>query len=165
LCIHGAYDTPTIAPSVVCTAQRAGYHRDVSMLTTAVITGVVLSYVAANFRRGNVHKHFIGTSELHFTTRADPRLAFDTLKQIGRPYRVDDSDAATLRLVLSSGSTLFSPGFFYPVEIEAADGATKISVGVRGRMPFSGMIQTAHAHKRCLRAIEALFAAPPARLA
>ena len=134
-------------------------------LGAAAVVFVATSYAVAALRRGNVKKHVVGASEIALTTSAAPRAAFEAIKQLGAPYRVDDADSESLRLVLSSRPNVFSVGFFYPIEIEPVDGGSKVIVGVRSRFLFGGIIQTTRAHERCARAIEALFTLPPARLA
>jgi len=138
----------------------------VSFEIAALATGyLVTGHLVARLRRGNVAKHFVGSSQIDVTTAAEPNVAFDTIKHIDRPYRVDDADPATLRIVLSSPPNPLSWGFFYPVEIKARDGGSKITIGIKSRFVFGGIIQTTRAHERCARAIEALFAGPPMQIA
>ncbi len=125
---------------------------------------LVAGYAVGGLRRGNVRKHVIGVREISVITSAEPTVAFAAVAHVGAPYRVDDSDAESRRLVLSTRPTVFSFGFLYPIEITAFESGSKITIGIRSKFLYGGMIVTAHAHERCARMIEALFAVPPMRV-
>jgi hypothetical protein len=133
-----------------------------ALIVFAGITGV--GYVIASRRRGNVHKHVIGSSQIVVETAAEPRAAFDAITHIGAPYRVDDTDAERLRIVLSKSPTVWTAGWFFPIEIAAEEGGSRITIGIRSRLLFGGALPMLHAHKRCANAIRALFAMPEMRV-
>jgi hypothetical protein len=121
-------------------------------------------YVVAGLRRGKVRKHFIGAKQIDVVVLAEPALAFEAIKQVGEPFHVDDSDADSKRIVLSSNPTVFSWGFFYPIEIAPFERGSKITIGIKSKFLWAGSIVTQTAHKRCARAVEATFTAPPMRV-
>jgi hypothetical protein len=125
---------------------------------------VVTGHVVAGLRRGNVRNHFVGASQIDVVTQATAQAAFEAIRHIGAPFRVDDADAESRRLVLSSSPTVFSYGFLYPIEIEAIEGGSKITIGIMSRFLFGGIIVTQRAHERCVRAIKARFAVPAMRV-
>jgi hypothetical protein len=126
---------------------------------------IVVGYGIAYTRKGKVASATMGsrTHELH--TPATPEQAFEAISRVGRPFTVDDRDASSKVLVLSSPVTFFSWGFLYPVFLHAEPGGgTKIQIGCHSKFIQVGPIVT-RAHTNALQAIEAALSLPTARVA
>jgi hypothetical protein len=97
-------------------------------------------------------------------TPASPEQAFAAIAAIGKPYTVDDQEARTKVLVLSSPVTLFSWGFLYPVYLHAEGTGTRIQIGCHSKFFQMGPI-VAGAHGKVRDAIERALSLPQARVA
>jgi hypothetical protein len=130
---------------------------------TLLVGVLVTGHVVARLRNGNVRNHYIGASQIEVTVQTDPAVVFEAIRRIDKPYRVDDADAESKRLVLSIGPTVFSWGFLHPIEIAAVEDGSKVTIGIISKF-ISGMIEKPRAHERCARAIKGLFAVPAMRV-
>lgn len=130
----------------------------------ALVGLLVTGYGVGILRRGNVRKHFIGATQREVTTAADPDTAFAAITRIDPPFRVDDADPGSKRIVLSTYPSVVSFGFLYPIEIEATEGGSKITIGIKPKFLSGGFIVKRAAHERCARTIEKLFEMPSARV-
>jgi len=126
-----------------------------------VLIGV--GYVVAFTRKGKVAGTSMTSRQHTVFHQAPPAVVFAALKNIGRPFVVDDADASSNIIVLSSPVTFFSWGFLYPVFITPANGGSQILVGCGSKLIQMGPIVTS-AHNKCVAAIEAALSAAPARV-
>ena len=126
---------------------------------------VAVCYAVAVGRKGRVGLTVTGSRRRDVFAPLDPAAVFARLQQIGGRYRVDDADPATRRLVLSSSVTLFSWGFFYPIEIHPHGTAgARIEVGIQSRLIQWGPVVT-NAHQRCADELSQWLSVPAARVA
>lgn len=128
-----------------------------------ILIAVALGYVIAFSRKGSVRGTSMPSRQDILSSPASPAEVFAALRQIGAPYKVDDSDEKAGILVLSSPVTLFSWGFFYPVYITPMGPHSRITVGCSSKLIQMGPVVT-HAHTKCVKAIEAALSAAPARV-
>ena len=129
-----------------------------------IIIAVGIGYVVAFSRKGKVAGTSMTSRQHDVTSSASPAEAFAALRKIGHPYKVDDADASSNILVLSSPVTFFSWGFLYPVFITPGpSGGSRILVGCGSKLFQMGPIVT-NAHNKCVAAIEAALSAAPARV-
>jgi|SRR5664279_6173914 len=128
-----------------------------------IIIGVGIGYVVAFSRKGKVSGTSMTSRQHDVTSSASPAEAFAALRRIGPPYKVDDADASSNILVLSSPVTFFSWGFLYPVFITPHGSGSRILVGCGSKLFQMGPIVT-NAHNKCVAAIEAALSAAPARV-
>jgi hypothetical protein len=121
-------------------------------------------YAIAYRRRGRVGFVRMGSLVGVVYARARPDEVFDTIASIGPPYHVDDADRDRAMLVLSSRPSIWSYGFFYPVNVlDDGNGGTRVEIGVRSRFFHIGP-GMGRAHRWCTEAIARLLTVPPARL-
>ena len=56
-------------------------------------------------------------------------------------YSVDETDESTGRIIVSKGATLFSWGFFFPIQIvEKSDNSCLVTVGIKSKLIQIGPI-------------------------
>jgi hypothetical protein len=123
-----------------------------------------VGYVVAFTRKGKVTGASMTSRQHTVFHTAPPAVVFAAIKNIGRPFVVDDADGSSNIIVLSSPVTFFSWGFLYPVFItQAANGGSQILVGCGSKLIQMGPIVT-NAHNKCVAAIEAALSAAPARV-
>jgi hypothetical protein len=125
---------------------------------------IVVGYGIAFTRKGKVRSATLGSRVHEIRTQASPEQTFAAIIAIGRPYTVDDQEARTKVLVLSSPVTLFSWGFLYPVFLHADGSGTRIQIGCHSKFFQMGPIVTS-AHGKARDAIERVLSIPQARVA
>ena len=126
---------------------------------------VVIGYLIASTRRGSVSGTRIGSRRHTIHNAADPQLVFDRITAIGHPFRIDDSDPQTKRIVLSTSPTFGTWGFFYPIEIKASPtGGTQIDIGIASKFVQIGPLVTKW-HNKAKDSIVDLLGVPAARVA
>jgi hypothetical protein len=136
-----------------------------TMYFAVLLVVIVVGYGIAYTRKGKVSSAAMGSRKHELHTAATPDQAFEAISRIGRPYSVDDRDASSKIIVLSSPVTFFSWGFLYPVFLHAEPGGgTKVQIGCHSKFFQVGPIVT-RAHGNVLQAIEAAVSIPAARVA
>ena len=128
-----------------------------------ILVGFGIAYTISFLRKGKVAGVSMSSRQHTISSPASPAEVFAALRLIGPPFKVDDSDAASNILVLSSPVTLFSWGFLYPVFITPGHSGSKIVVGCGSKLIQLGPVVT-NAHNKCIAAIEAALSAAPARV-
>ncbi len=128
-----------------------------------IVVAVAIAYAISFSRKGKVAGVSMTSRQEEVSTPASPSEVFAALRLIGPPFKVDDSDAASNILVLSSPATLFSWGFLYPVFITPNGSGSKIVVGCGSKLIQLGPVVT-NAHNKCVAAIRAALSAAPARV-
>lgn len=123
---------------------------------------IAVGYVVAFTRKGKVS---MGMTSLRdeISSLASPAEVVAALRLIGPPYKVDDVDASSSSLVLSSPVTLFSWGFLYPVLVTPSGSGSKIVIGCGSKVFQIGPVVT-NAHNKCIAAVQAALSAAPARV-
>jgi hypothetical protein len=122
-----------------------------------------VGYVVAFTRKGKVSGTSMTSRQHEVFHSAPPAVVFEAIRHISRPFVVDDSDASSNIVVLSSPVTFFSWGFIYPVFITPANGGSKILVGCGSKLIQMGPIVT-NAHNKCVAAIETALSVAAARV-
>jgi hypothetical protein len=128
-----------------------------------IFIAIGIGYLIAFTRKGKAAGASMTSRREDVSSDASPAEVFAALRLIGHPFKVDDADAASNILVLSSPVTLFSWGFLYPVFITPRGGGSKIVVGCGSKVIQIGPIAT-NAHNKCVAAIRAALTAAPARV-
>ena len=129
-----------------------------------IIIAVGIGYVIAFSRKGKVAGTSMTSRQQETTSPAPPAEVFAALRGIRPPFKVDDADAASNILVLSSPVTFFSWGFIYPVFITpSGNGGSRILVGCGSKLFQMGPIVT-NAHNKCMAAITASLSVASARV-
>lgn len=128
-----------------------------------IVVAVGIGYTIAFLRKGKVAGVAMTSRQQAVSSPASPSEVFAALRLIGPPFKVDDADAASHILVLSSPVTLFSWGFLYPVFITPSGSGSKIVVGCGSKLLQIGPVVT-NAHNKCVAAIQAALTAAPARV-
>lgn len=128
-----------------------------------IVVAVGIGYTIAFLRKGKVAGVAMTSRQQAVSSPASPSEVFAALRLIGPPFKVDDADAASHNLVLSSPVTLFSWGFLYPVFITPSGSGSKIVVGCGSKLLQIGPVVT-NAHNKCVAAIQAALTAAPARV-
>lgn len=124
-----------------------------------------LGLLVAFLRRGSVSGTAMGFRRRELFSPAAPPEVFARLVQMVGHHRVDDADASSNMLVLSSPPTMGTWGFLYPVIIHpAAGGGSRIEIGCRSKVIQLGPLVT-RAHKQCVEAVKLLVGLPEARVA
>jgi len=126
------------------------------------LVAIGVAYVVAFTRKGKVSMGMTSRRE-EISSPASPAEVFAALRLIGPPYTVDDVDASSNMLVLSSPVTLFSWGFLYPVLITPNGTGSKIVIGCGSKVFQLGPVVT-NAHNKCVATVEAALSAAPARV-
>jgi hypothetical protein len=126
-----------------------------------VMIGV--GYAIAFTRKGKVAGTSMTSRREEISSPATPSEVFAALREVGHPFKVDDSDAASNMLVLSSPVTLFSWGFLYPVFITPSGSGSRIMIGCGSKLFQIGPVVT-NAHNKCVAAVRAALSAAPARV-
>jgi hypothetical protein len=135
--------------------------------TAGLVAGciaVAIGYLIAASRKGSVATAKLGSRQLELRSPASLEQVFAAIAALGAPYKVDDKDANSHVLVLSSPVTFFSWGFLYPVFLHQDGSATRIQVGCHSRFFQYGPVVT-NAHRKCVAAIEQALSVPVARVA
>ncbi len=126
-----------------------------------MMLALAVAYVVAFSRKGNVRMAMSSTTrEIH--SPASPEEVVGRIKHIGAPYVVDAAEGPIV--ILASGVTFASWGFFYPVHVHAEGSGSKIVVGISSKVFQIGPVVT-RAHGKCVEAIEAALSVPVARVA
>jgi hypothetical protein len=128
-----------------------------------IVVAFGLAYTISFLRKGRVAGVSMTSRREEISSPATPSEVFAALRLIGHPFKVDDSDAASNILVLSSPVTLFSWGFLYPVFITPNGSGSKIVIGCGSKLIQIGPVVT-NAHNKCIAAIRAALSAAPARV-
>ncbi len=128
-----------------------------------ILVALGIAYVIAFLRKGKAAGVSMTSRAEELSSPAPPSEVFAALRLIGPPFKVDDEDAASNILVLSSPVTLFSWGFLYPVLITRSGSGSKIVVGCGSKLLQLGPIVT-NAHNKCIAAVQAALTAAPARV-
>ncbi|MBL9016739.1 MAG: hypothetical protein JNL83_21305 [Myxococcales bacterium] len=126
------------------------------------LVAIGVAYVVAFARKGKVSMGMTSRRE-EISSPASPAEVFAALRLIGPPYTVDDVDASSNMLVLSSPVTLFSWGFLYPVLITPNGSGSKIVIGCGSKVFQLGPVVT-NAHNKCVATVQAALSAAPARV-
>jgi hypothetical protein len=121
-----------------------------------------VGYVVAFTRKGKVSMGMTSRRE-EIASPASPAEVVAALRLIGPPYKVDDVDASSNMLVLSSPVSFFSWGFLYPVVITPRGSGSTIVIGCGSKVFQMGPLVT-RAHNNCVAAVQAALAAAPARV-
>jgi hypothetical protein len=122
---------------------------------------IAVAYVVAFTRKGNV-RMAMSSSQRELRSPASPDDVVARIRQLGPPYTIDAAEGPVV--ILSSGVTFASWGFFYPVHVHPEGTGSKIVVGVASKVFQIGPIVT-RAHAKCVAAIEAALSIPVARVA
>jgi hypothetical protein len=128
-----------------------------------ILIGVGVGYVVAFSRKGKVTGASMTSRQQTVTSAASPAEAFAALCKIGRPFVVDDSDASSNILVLSSPVTFFSWGFLYPVFITPNGSGSRILIGCGSKLFQMGPVVT-NAHNKAVAAVEQALSVASARV-
>jgi len=123
---------------------------------------IVIAYVVAFTRKGKVSMGMTSRRE-EISSPASPAEVMAALRLIGHPYKVDDVDASSNTLVLSSPVSFFSWGFLYPVVVTPSGSGSKIVIGCGSKVFQIGPVVTS-AHNKCVAAVQAALSAAPARV-
>ena len=123
---------------------------------------IVIAYVVAFTRKGKVSMGMTSRRE-EISSPASPAEVMAALRLIGHPYKVDDVDASSNTLVLSSPVSFFSWGFLYPVVVTPSGSGSKIVIGCGSKVFQIGPVVTS-AHNKCVAAVRAALSAAPARV-
>ena len=126
-----------------------------------MMLALAVAYVVAFSRKGNV-RMAMSSSQREIHSPASPEDVVARLKHIGAPYVVDAAEGPIV--ILASGVTFASWGFFYPVHVHAEGSGSKIVVGISSKVFQIGPVVT-RAHEKCVQAIEAALSVPVARVA
>lgn len=125
----------------------------------------ILANAIALTRKGKVASDRIGSLRRELHSDADPQAVFDRIAAIGAgKIKVDDKNAETKQLVLSSPMSFAGWGFLYPVSLHPAGTGTRIEVGCKSKVFQIGPLVT-RAHSKCVEEIEAALSVPAARIA
>ena len=92
---------------------------------------------------------------------ACPRMEYVGVTATG--YNVVDAAEGPI-VILASGVSFASWGFFYPVHVHPEGNGSKIVVGISSKVFQIGPVVT-RAHEKCVQAIEATLSVPVARIA
>lgn len=122
---------------------------------------IAIAYVVAFTRKGNVRMGMSSSTREIFSP-ASPQDVLARLQMIGTPYQIDAAEGPIV--ILSSGVTFGSWGFFYPVHVHPEGSGSKIVVGISSKVFQIGPLVT-RARNKCVEAIEATLSVPVARLA
>ena len=126
---------------------------------------VTVGYLIAFTKKGKVATVRMGSRVTDVRVPMDPDSVFRKLQGIGGLYKVDDADPQQHILVLSSGVTLFSWGFLYPVFIRREGSGSVIQVGIQSKFIQWGPI-VGRAHRDVVTRIEKVLSiAPQERIA
>jgi hypothetical protein len=131
-----------------------------SYLALVAVASLLLGVMLAVYRKVSAKTAEPTRRRLILSTPLAPQAAFQKLERtlwIGH-CKLADVDAERRVLVLSSGITGWSWGFFYPVFVRASASGSEIEVGARARVPQFGPI-VANNHKACVAEIEKALAA------
>jgi len=129
-----------------------------------VALALVAAIIFASGRKGSVASTRLGTRRLELHLPIEPAAAFALLTGMSGRYKVDDSDAASRIVILSSRPTFATWGFFYPIIVHAAGTGSRLEIGIRSKLVQGGPL-VGRAHKHCVAAIEELTVLPVARVA
>ena len=122
---------------------------------------IAVAYVVAFTRKGHVRMG-MSSSPREIHSPASPEEVLARLQMIGMPYHIDAAEGPIV--ILSSGVTFGSWGFFYPVHVHPSGSGSKIVVGISSKVFQIGPLVT-RAQNKCVEAIEATLSVPVARLA
>lgn len=122
---------------------------------------IAVAYVVAFTRKGNVRMG-MSSSPREIHSPAAPADVVARLQMIGTPYHIDAAEGPIV--ILSSGVTFGSWGFFYPVHVHPEGAGSKIVVGISSKVFQIGPLVT-RAQNKCVEAIEATLSVPVARIA
>lgn len=123
---------------------------------------MIVGYPIALTRKGSVRKARMGTRHLEIRTPIDPQSAFERIRTIGSPFKVDDADAQENIIVLSTPVSFATWGFLYPVFVHPDGAGSRIDIGIESKFMQFGPI-VGKKHRDCVRAIENELSIPAAR--
>jgi len=125
-------------------------------------------YVIAATRSATVSGTAFGSRTKVMTFAVPVEMAFRRLVANPGQFSLEDSDAASGALVLATGPTFATWGFFYPIVIapSGADGC-QITVGIKSRLIQFGPLVTKW-HNQCSEHVSLVVGSagdlPPARV-
>ena len=128
-----------------------------------ILIAVGVGYVVAFSRKGKVTGVAMTSRQQTVISAASPAEAFGALLRIGHPFKVDDADASSNILVLSSPVTFFSWGFLYPVFITPEGNGSRILIGIGSKLFQMGPVVT-NAHNKAVMAVEQALSLASARV-
>src|ERR1700690_979617 len=122
---------------------------------------IAIGFLISMSRKGSAANAAIGHRRLELTTPATPAEAFAKIRLIGQSggkWKLDDCDQARGILVLSSGISIGSMGFLYPVFITPNGTGSQIDVGIHSKFIQMGPI-VGFNHRKLRDAIEVALSA------
>jgi hypothetical protein len=124
----------------------------IGLLVGGIVVLVVI--IIAATRKMPAHSVQQTSRRMTLTSPLAPAAVVEKLKTARwRRIKVHDSDAARGVLVLATGVTGFSWGFFYPVFVTASGSGSTIEVGIKSRAVQAGPVVTNN-HKAAVAEIE-----------
>jgi hypothetical protein len=109
----------------------------VGVITAFIVLVVIYGYVA--FRPVPPIEADFGPEKLSFPVATPPDEAFKVIEALpasARQYKLGRADASKRRVILTSGMTNRSFGYFYPVDIAPAAAGSEITVGIKSKYPL-----------------------------
>lgn len=120
-----------------------------------VIGGVVLMYMYVGTRTGTIEQVLPTPRMQSVPARGDIASVFAQIVQAapGAGLSVDAKELDTGRILLASGVTMFTWGFFYPVMIKVDPAGTRVEVGIKSKLFQWGPLVT-RAHDKVVALVE-----------
>ncbi|MGH3757791.1 hypothetical protein [Actinophytocola sp.] len=124
----------------------------------AVAVAIVLVQLLVAFtRKGSVATIGMTKQRIVLHAAAPPDVVYSWLTQhCPAGYSVEDADPARRIVILSSRTTLFTLGFFYPTFVYAEGGGTRVAIGIKSKAFQYGPLPTRD-HRKLAQALASLI--------
>jgi hypothetical protein len=124
----------------------------IGLLVGGIVVLVIM--IVALTRKMPAHSVQQASRQITLTSPLAPAAVIEKLKSAHWPrLKLHDSNAARGVVVLATGLTIFSWGFFYPVFVTRSGSGSTIQVGVKSRAMQWGPV-VANNHKSAVAEIE-----------
>lgn len=137
-----------------------------AMIGAYVLVLVAVLYAVAAFRKGKVDSIGFSSRVLEFDVASDRTEVFMAISRGVDGFRKEDADAERGLILLTTGPSFATWGFFFPIILEELpEGGTRIRISISSRIFQVGPLVTKW-HKKCLAAVESSVGTLPlARIA